>query len=1200
MACVHGAGWAQPLVVEVDGGGEELLHRLHPAVAGRGGDCSAAAGKPQRWHRPERETAVGRGELVVLAAALPDCEAAGVVCHRRHSNGNRDGPQLPNGRSDESEGDQDNVAQLEGAVANGTAEGSSAGESDAGVLRVSRFFAEEHHLASGDRVQLKPLAKQALTLNRAVLVARTQRAYRFATKREKLWRNRLWEAGAGLPVAVRGSVLRVRSEISLADKSARKGKGKKGKGKAKLETDEGEDEERDQSESDDDDEDDGVDGSAGPTWEEYTIADTRPLLQGVLDATRTLIVILPPTAKKTTPSVAASAPLPSFRPDAQHVDNSSAAQQRPKRSPESPLLLSSFILPSCRSLLSSNVSSAELDRSSSDDLKPAVLETSFLSRPLTTLEPGAACLGSNLLLLSAPSWRDEMTEVGLSLFTLRQLHLFSGSTVVLSSAESNRERLARAYALPSGQEWANERLYLSPILAYNLGITHGESVTVREHCAGWTEARAVHISLVRSPAASLAADYAGPLRRFFRSPRLLALGDLIPVVLPPPRYPFLTHKGGDANDDEDHDADEDDDDEEEDETSGDHDNREGGVVYFKVTRVLPEGTASFFRVSQEETTLVQEGVVNSAFPPLASSYLLPDDKDPEAQQGEGWEEVEDVMQACLEGPAVNMDLGCSIVVYGPPANGKFTLARYLSTKLGIHLVTVDLYDLARDGPLSEVVSGLTKAFREAWACHPSLLLIRSLHALRSSGPSHTDVAGSVAKELAALANEYCDGKGGKVALLGTAEQIDDIPAPIRAIFRHEINLPTPGVEVRLRQLTRLFARTPLAPDVELPDVARKTASFVGRELRSLHAHAAATALARADSRWEAQRREAVCAAGVVVTAEDIEAGIDKVSSHRASNISAPNIPNIQWEDVGGLAHVKREILDTIQLPLNRPDLFSGDLRKRSGLLLYGPPGTGKTLVAKAVATECSLNFMSVKGPELINMYIGESEKNVRDTFQRARDARPCVIFFDELDSLAPARGAGADSGGVMDRIVSQLLTELDGIHKSADVFVIGATNRPDLLEPALLRPGRFDRLLYLGVPEDHAQQLHIVKALTRKFRLAPSVRLEEVVQACPLNLTGADFYAVCSEALQSAIRERILLSSSASTEASSSTGTSTSTSASSSLPSPGDEVTTTGPVSVEQRHFMEALRSVTPSVSPTELLRYRELQQTYAQGRPAH
>jgi peroxin-6 len=175
------------------------------------------------------------------------------------------------------------------------------------------------------------------------------------------------------------------------------------------------------------------------------------------------------------------------------------------------------------------------------------------------------------------------------------------------------------------------------------------------------------------------------------------------------------------------------------------------------------------------------------------------------------------------------------------------------------------------------------------------------------------------------------------------------------------------------------------------------------------------------------------------------------------------------------------------------------------VLLFGPPGTGKTLIAKAVATECSLSFLSVKGPELINMYIGESEKNVREVFQRARDARPCVIFFDELDSLAPNRGKGADSGGVMDRIVSQLLTELDGMNKMADVFVIGifcsldccllalthtlqhrhlpgATNRPDLIDPALLRPGRFDRLLYLGVSQDHDSQCKIVEALTRKYR----------------------------------------------------------------------------------------------------------------------
>jgi peroxin-6 len=162
-----------------------------------------------------------------------------------------------------------------------------------------------------------------------------------------------------------------------------------------------------------------------------------------------------------------------------------------------------------------------------------------------------------------------------------------------------------------------------------------------------------------------------------------------------------------------------------------------------------------------------------------------------------------------------------------------------------------------------------------------------------------------------------------------------------------------------------------------------------------------------------------------------------------------------------------------------------------GILFYGPPGTGKTLLAKAVATECSLNFLSVKGPELLNMYIGESEANVRRVFQRARDARPCVIFFDELDSVAPKRGEKGDSGGVIDRIVSQLLAELDGVNGdgdgSGDVFVIGATNRPDLLDPALLRPGRFDKLLYLGISEDDESQAKIIQALTRKLARACNV-----------------------------------------------------------------------------------------------------------------
>jgi len=209
--------------------------------------------------------------------------------------------------------------------------------------------------------------------------------------------------------------------------------------------------------------------------------------------------------------------------------------------------------------------------------------------------------------------------------------------------------------------------------------------------------------------------------------------------------------------------------------------------------------------------------------------------------------------------------------------------------------------------------------------------------------------------------------------------------------------------------------------------------------------------------------------------------------------------------------------------MEHPELFADGVRKRSGILLYGPPGTGKTMLAKAVATSCSLNFFSVKGPELLNMYIGESESNVRRVFQRARDASPCVIFFDELDSIAPARGNQGDSGGVMDRIVSQLLAELDsisGAFSQGNVFVIGATNRPDLLDPALLRPGRFDRMLYLGVCETHAAQADIIRALTRKFRLDPELSVEEIASRCPFNYTGADFYALCSDALLNAMSRK--------------------------------------------------------------------------------
>ncbi|XP_017733690.1 PREDICTED: peroxisome biogenesis factor 6 isoform X2 [Rhinopithecus bieti] len=264
----------------------------------------------------------------------------------------------------------------------------------------------------------------------------------------------------------------------------------------------------------------------------------------------------------------------------------------------------------------------------------------------------------------------------------------------------------------------------------------------------------------------------------------------------------------------------------------------------------------------------------------------------------------------------------------------------------------------------------------------------------------------------------------------------------------------------------------------------------------------------------------LCAAGFPLLAEDFGQALELQQTAHSQAVGAPKIPSVSWHDVGGLQEVKKEILETIQLPLEHPELLSLGLR-RSGLLLHGPPGTGKTLLAKAVATECSLTFLSVKGPELINMYVGQSEENVREVFARARAAAPCIIFFDELDSLAPSRGRSGDSGGVMDRVVSQLLAELDGLHSTQDVFVIGATNRPDLLDPALLRPGRFDKLVFVGANEDRASQLRVLSAITRKFKLEPSVSLVNVLDCCPPQLTGADLYSLCSDAMTAALKRRV-------------------------------------------------------------------------------
>ncbi|XP_065572194.1 peroxisomal ATPase PEX6-like isoform X2 [Artemia franciscana] len=250
--------------------------------------------------------------------------------------------------------------------------------------------------------------------------------------------------------------------------------------------------------------------------------------------------------------------------------------------------------------------------------------------------------------------------------------------------------------------------------------------------------------------------------------------------------------------------------------------------------------------------------------------------------------------------------------------------------------------------------------------------------------------------------------------------------------------------------------------------------------------------------------------------------VERMKTWQSKALGFAKVPSVKWEDIGGLEDVRKKITEMIEFSAKRPQLSKAGIRQ-CGLLMWGPPGTGKTLVAKAVATEFSLNFLSIKGPELLNMYIGQSEENVRDIFRRAKEARPCLIFFDELDSLAPNRGRSGDSGGVMDRIVSQLLAELDSLSTVNDIFLLGATNRPDMIDPSLLRPGRFDRKIYLGLIENVEAKIKVLRALTRKFNMESIINWEIIIASLPSNTSGADLYSLVTDAVMVSVNQRVEL-----------------------------------------------------------------------------
>ncbi|KAK3498519.1 peroxisomal biogenesis factor 6 [Neurospora crassa] len=557
--------------------------------------------------------------------------------------------------------------------------------------------------------------------------------------------------------------------------------------------------------------------------------------------------------------------------------------------------------------------------------------------------------------------------------------------------------------------------------------------------------------------------------------------------------------------------------------------------------------------------------------------------------------LRELMAAATSKPALHLNLPplAILLVSTQRHIGKAATAMQACSDIGLHTFAIDAYDIVNDGGGgggSDVKTAgfLTSRAERAMSCGPEscVLLVRHIEALTA------DRMVSSIKEILADAR----------VLIATTTEVEKVPDGIRALFTHELEMSAPDEQEREGILSSILADRGIGLDhgVDLSGIALKTAALVAGDLvdvvdRALVAQRSRLEKLTAKATGSITFRDVQLAGGPAasgLTKQDFELAVDAARKNFADSIGAPKIPNVTWDDVGGLGNVKDAITETIQLPLERPELFAKGMKKRSGILFYGPPGTGKTLLAKAIATEYSLNFFSVKGPELLNMYIGESEANVRRVFQRARDARPCVVFFDELDSVAPKRGNQGDSGGVMDRIVSQLLAELDGMSGGegggGGVFVIGATNRPDLLDPALLRPGRFDKMLYLGVSDTHDKQVTIMEALTRKFTLHPTVSLRSVAERLPFTYTGADFYALCSDAMLKAVTRQATLVDTKIRELNAAAGPE------------GKQISTAYffdhyatkediSVMVTEQDFLDAHRELVPSVSAGELEHYEQV-----------
>jgi len=699
--------------------------------------------------------------------------------------------------------------------------------------------------------------------------------------------------------------------------------------------------------------------------------------------------------------------------------------------------------------------------------------------------------------------------------TLLHLKLSPGDIIEIEGAETTAAKVWRA----DRQDWNTDTVRVDGFTRQNADVGIGERVTIRK--AEAEKAETLVLAPPEEASVQFGSDAAGMVKRQILK-RPVVERDIVPVMSST-NHPFMRSPGQ--------------------------------AIPLIAVETEPDGVCLI--TEDTEVELREEPI--SGFEKTGGGITY---EDIGGLQNE-IQRVREMVELPMKHPQVFSKLGIEppqgVLLHGPPGTGKTLLAKAVANE-----TSASFFSIAGPEIISkyygESEQQLREIFEDAKEESPSIIFIDELDSI---APKREDVTGEVERRVVAQLLTMMDGleTRGQVVVIGATNRVDSVDPALRrpGRFDREIEIGVPD-EVGRKEILQIHTRgMPLSDDVSLDHLADETHGFVGADVESLTKEAAMKALRRYLPEIDLDEEEVPPSLidRMIVKRNDFSSALTEVEPSAMREVLV-ELPKISWDDVGGLNSAKEQVQESVEWPLTTPEKFDRmGVDAPKGVLLYGPPGTGKTLMAKAVANETNANFISVRGPQLLSKWVGESEKAIRQTFRKARQVSPTIIFFDELDSLAPSRGQEMGNN-VSERVVNQLLTELDGLEEMGDVMVIGATNRPDMIDPALIRSGRFDRLVMIGQPNQEGRE-QILEIHIKNTPLAPDVSLREIAEITD-GYVGSDLEGIAREAAIEALRD-------------------------------DDDAE-----EVEMKHFRRALESVRPTINEDILAYYEEIEQQFKGG----